>query len=118
MRRLTVTGAAAATEAGTSSASTASARPARRWSMRATPFHEGDMSLAVGAGLLAPGPTAPHLPGPPSAVQWLERRSALAGGVPRHSGGGAPRGGPPPPSPPPPPGGGGPLARPGRPPPP
>src|SRR4051794_41559770 len=87
MRRLTVTGAAAATEAGTSSASTASARPARRWSMSATPFHEGDMSLAVGAGLLAPGPTAPRLPGPPSAVQWLERPSALAGGVPGHRGG-------------------------------
>src|SRR3954471_4681049 len=34
IRRLTVTGAAAATEADTSSARTASARPARRWSMK------------------------------------------------------------------------------------
>src|SRR4051794_41324309 len=80
MRRLTVTGAAAATEAGTSSASTASARPARRWSMSATPFHEGDMSLAVGAGLLAPVPTAPRLPGPPSAGRRVETPGALAAG--------------------------------------
>ena len=49
----------------------------------ATPFHEGVSGCAVGAGLLAPGPSAPRLPGPPSAVQWLERVRALAGGVPR-----------------------------------
>ena len=35
------------------------------------------------AGLLAPGPTPPHLPGPPSADRWLRACSARRGGHPR-----------------------------------
>jgi len=56
----------------------------------ATPFHEGVSGCAVGAGLLAPGPSAPRLPGPPSAVQWLERVALLRVASPGDSGGSAP----------------------------
>ena len=85
-----MTGAAAATDAGDEQREDREREAGETMVHEATPFHEGVRAVRSEAGLLASGPTLPRLPGPPSAVQWLERDGARAGGVPGHSGGSAP----------------------------
>lgn len=48
------------------------------------------MGLWSEAGLLAPGPTPPRLPNPPSGGSVARACVALAVGIPGHSGGSAP----------------------------
>ena len=57
-------------------------RAAREMLHQSHPFPRGLSGLWPEAGLLAPGPTLPRLPGPPSAAQWLHA-SRACGGRPR-----------------------------------
>src|ERR1039458_2204705 len=52
-------------------------------SIEPTPFHEGLWAFRSEAGLLAPGPTPPRLPGPPEADRWLRAVLTRCGEHPR-----------------------------------